>query len=167
MRPKREIFQTSKSAYFATTQTAERRAFFRNERWAQLMVSVLKHYDGTGYNLHAYVVMPDHLHLLLSPVDTIERSMQLLKGGFSFRAKRELEWHGEVWQQGFTDHRVRDAEDWQRHLEYLRQNPVEGKLVEDALLYEFLDIREISFPQGLKPPSWLPAMYGLKPVPFT
>ena len=117
------------------------------------MVDVLKHYDGSGYTLHAYVVMPDHLHVLLTPKDAIEKSVQLIKGGFSFRAKRELGWNGEVWQPGFTDHRIRDSEDWEKHLEYIRLNPVEARLVEDSVLYEWMDFPNRNFPQGLKPSS--------------
>ena len=125
--------------------------FFRHERWSRLMLSTLNHYDGTGYKLHAYVVMPDHLHLLITPFESVEKSVQLIKGGFSFRAKRELEWRGEIWQPGFTDHRIRDEEDWKRHLEYIRQNPADARLVEDSFLYEFLGLPSIEFPQGLKP----------------
>jgi hypothetical protein len=51
-----------------------------------------------------------------APFESVEKSVQLIKGGFSFRAKRELEWKGEIWQPGFTDHRIRDEEDWLRHL---------------------------------------------------
>jgi putative transposase len=115
------------------------------------MLDTLHHYDGTGYKLHAYVVMPDHLHFLISPFESVEKSVQLIKGGFSFRAKRELEWNGEIWQPGFTDHRIRDEEDWTRHLVYIRQNPVEARLVEDAVLYQFMGFPSIAFPQGLKP----------------
>jgi putative transposase len=115
------------------------------------MLSTLNRYDRTGYRLHAYVVMPDHLHLLITPIETVEKSVQLIKGGFSFRAKRELEWSGEIWQTGFTDHRIRDEEDWKRHLDYIRKNPVEAKLVTDAVLYEFSGFPQIEFPQGLKP----------------
>ena len=93
------------------------------------MLDVLRHYDGNGYMLHAFVIMPDHLHLLITPSESVERSVQLFKGGFSFRAKRELDWKGNIWQPGFTDHRIRDEEDWKRHLEYIRSNPVEGRLV--------------------------------------
>ena len=64
------------------------------------MLTMLNHYDGEGYKLHACVVMPDHLHLLITPFGSIEKSVQLSKGGFSFRAKREREWKGEIWQQG-------------------------------------------------------------------
>jgi putative transposase len=115
------------------------------------MLATLAHYEHSGYKLHAYVVMPDHLHLLITPTESVEKSVQLIKGGFSFRAKRELEWTGEIWQPGFTDHRIRDEEDWLRHFEYIRQNPVDAKLVEDSALYQFIGMTDTTFPRGLKP----------------
>ena len=54
------------------------------------MLATLAHYEGLGYKLHAYVIMPDHLHLLMTPAESVEKSVQLIKGGFSFRARREL-----------------------------------------------------------------------------
>jgi putative transposase len=62
-----------------------------------------------------------------------------------------LQWNGEIWQPGFTDHRIRDEEDWKRHLEYIRQNPIDARLVEDVVLYEFMGFPSREFPQGLKP----------------
>ena len=153
MRPTRETTRSNEYAYFVSTQTAARRSLFQVERTARLMVDTLKHYDGTGYRLHAYVIMPDHLHLLITPTESVEKSMQLIKGGFSFRAKRELQCHGEIWQTGFTDHRIRDEEDWKRHLEYIRSNPIEARLVEDIVLYEFIGFLDKEFPRGLKPAS--------------
>jgi putative transposase len=49
--------------------------------------------------------MPDHVHLLItiSGDSTIERVMQFIKGGFSYRLKRELGYLGEVWQRGFSE----------------------------------------------------------------
>ena len=114
-------------------------------------MGTLSHYAEKDFLLHAYVIMPDHFHLLISPSDTLEKSLQLVKGGFSFRAKRELEWKFDIWQPGFTDHRIRDEEDWQRHLAYIRTNPVEAKLVGDPVHYEFMGFPSIAFPQGLKP----------------
>jgi putative transposase len=140
----------NESAYFVTAQTAGRKPFFRDERWARLALSTLDHFDGNGYKLHAYVVMPEHLHLLVVPFETIEKSVQLIKGGFSTRAKRELEWTGEIWQPGFTEHRIRDEEDWLRHLEYIRRNPVEARLVSAAVAYDFMGFPDKDFPQGLR-----------------
>ena len=151
MRPRRETTRSNEFVYFVSTQTDGRKPFFRHERWARLMLATLNHYDGTGYKLHAYVVMPDHLHLLISPFESVEKAAQLIKGGFSFRAKRELLWHGGIWQPGFTDHRIRDVEDWQEHLAYIRNNPVNARLVNDGAHYEFMGMLNIVFPQGLKP----------------
>jgi putative transposase len=151
MRPRRETIRTGEYAYFVSTQTDGRKPFFRHERWARLMLDVLRHYDGTGYKLHAFVIMPDHLHLLITPSESVEKSVQLFKGGFSFRAKRELEWKGEIWQPGFTDHRIRDEDDWGRHLEYIRTNPIEARLIQDSIPFEFIGLPSIEFPQGLKP----------------
>jgi len=138
-------------AYFISTQTEGRKPFFRHERWAKLIMATLEHYGEAAYVLHAFVVMPDHLHLVLSPRETIERSVQLIKGGFSFRAKRELDWKGEIWQPGFTDHRIRDEEDWEHHLEYIRQNPVKAKIAEVSVTYPYMGFPNQHFPQGLKP----------------
>ncbi len=88
---------------------------------------------------------------MITPSEALEKSVQLIKGGFSFRAKRELDWKFEIWQPGFTDHRIRDEEDWKRHLEYIRTNPMEARLVEKSALYEFMSFPNIAFPQGLKP----------------
>jgi putative transposase len=154
MRPTRETIRNNEYAYFVSTQTIGRKSLFRVERWARLLISTIQHYDGTGYKLHAYVVMPDHLHLLITPIESVEKSMQLIKGGFSFRAKRELQWNGEIWQPGFTYHRIRDEEDWQKHLAYIQNNPVNAHLVSDSVHYEFMGLPGIGFPQGLKPADY-------------
>ena len=151
MRPTREPGGSEKSTYFVSTQTTGRRAFFRNEALASLMTSVVHHYRETGYALHAYVIMPDHLHVLMTPKESVEKSVQLIKGGFSFRVKRELGWVHEVWQPGFTDHRIRDEEDWVQHLRYIQLNPVKAHLVEDSALYPYMGFPDRDFPRGLKP----------------
>ena len=46
-----------------------------------------------------------------------------------------------------------DEADWNRHLEYIRKNPVEARLAEEPILYEFMGIGGVEFPQGLKPRS--------------
>jgi putative transposase len=151
MRPTREKLRGSDEAYFISTQTAERKPLFRHTRWAQSMVATIRHYARENFTLHAFVVMPDHLHLLITPLSTVEKAVQLIKGGFSFRARRELGWSGEIWQPGFTDHRIRDEADWNRHLEYIRSNPVDARLTEDSILYEFMGFPDVEFPQRLKP----------------
>ena len=151
MRPLREQLRKRNSTYFVSTQTARRQPFFRHERWANLLRDTILHYHDAGYSLHAYVVMPDHVHLLIVPVDTLEKAVQLIKGGFSFRAKRELDWKLDIWQPGFSDHRIRDEADWKHHLEYIRRNPIEAGLVDHADIYPYVGFPRSDFLQGLKP----------------
>ncbi|MBS1802630.1 MAG: transposase [Acidobacteria bacterium] len=148
MRPTREHVRKQQGAYFVSTQTARRQPFFRHDRWAKLCEATILHYVGNGYSLHAYVVMPDHLHLLITPNESLEKAVQLIKGGFSFRAKNEFAWKADIWQPGFSDHRIRGEEDWERHLEYIRRNPVKLGLFSP---YSYIGFPDVAFPQGLKP----------------
>ncbi len=151
MRPTREIVNTGGHTYFVSSQTADRRPFLRHERWAILMEEVLQHYRGGSYLLHAYVVMPDHFHAMISPSSTVERSMQSIKGGFAFRAKKAFEWRFDVWQVGFSDHRIRDVEDCDRHLSYISHNPVKARLSASPENYRYLQLNLDPIPQRPKP----------------
>jgi putative transposase len=120
---------TGYSVYFITASTFQRRPLFRKEPMARLFLEVLFHYrDKKNYLLHEFVLMPDHFHLLLSPTLSLERSLQLIKGGFSYRAKREVAHSGEIWQPSYYDRRVREIEDYSSFKYYIRRNPVERGL---------------------------------------
>jgi putative transposase len=113
--------------FFITTNTWQRRPIFRDETRASLLVEVLLHYRvESKYLLHEFVVMPDHLHALLTPARdvSLEHAVQFIKGGFSFRLKSRMP----VWQPSFTNHRVRDLEDFESHRQYIWFNPVRAKL---------------------------------------
>jgi putative transposase len=146
----------SQRTFFVTTVTWQRSPIFRVETRARLLIEVLPGYRDQGkYLLHEFVVMPDHIHLLLTPAPEIslERVMQFIKGGYSYRL-RKLE-KIQVWQESFTNHRIRDAEDYERHCEYVRLNPVRARLVREAAAYAFSSassgFRMDAAPQGLKP----------------
>jgi putative transposase len=121
--------------FFTTTKTSMGRALLQSERNATLLIDVLRSYVAAGkFELHDFVVMPDHVHLLItvSGDSTIERAMQFIKGGFSYRLKREFGYLGEVWQHGFSELRVEDHETYVRYREYIAQNPVRAGLVDSA-----------------------------------
>ena len=155
MRPTREHATNAGQTYMVTSSTWERRSLFRNERWARLLVDTLCHYRGTAYLLHDFVIMPDHFHILLTPKTSLEKAVQFIKGGFSYRAKKELGSNMEVWQKGFSDHRIRDAGDYLRHVDYIRQNPVRKSLCQRSEEYPYSSAAagaELdAVPQGLKP----------------
>lgn len=85
--------------FFVTTQTWMRKRLFQTDRNAALLIDVLRSCVRAGrFTLHDFVIMPDHVHLLLttSPDITLEKAVRFIKGGFSFRLKRELGYTGEV-----------------------------------------------------------------------
>ncbi len=138
-----------------TSSTRERRALFQAEPWAKLLIDTLYHYRGMAYLVHEFVIMPDHFHALITPQTSLEKAVQFIKGGFSYRAKKELGSNMEVWQKGFQDHRVRDASDWAVHVSYIHNNPVKEGFCErpDEFPYSsaHAGFELDAVPQGLKP----------------
>ncbi len=150
--------RTGQWTYFITASTYLKQHLLQSERTAPLFIDVLYHYRGEGkYLLHEFVVMPDHFHLLITPGPEValERAMQFIKGGFSFRAKKELGLAGERWQTSFYDRRVRDAVEYQRFRTYIHQNPVRRGLVARAEEYPYSSANPSfgldNVPQRLKP----------------
>src|SRR5664280_3050393 len=108
--------------FFVTTKASMGRALLQSERNASLFIDVLRSYVAARkFQLHDFVVMPDHVHLLITvPGDmTIEKAIQFIKGGFSYRLKKEFRYSGEVWQRGFSEVRVDDRGSFLQHWEYI------------------------------------------------
>jgi len=126
--------------YFITSATVSRRRLFQVQRTAELFLQTLRENRAKGrFQLHAFVVMPAHIHLLLtpSPKISLEKTMQYIKGGFSFQLKSKFD----VWEKSYTNHRVLNAEDYVRHVEYIEQNPVRARLVEQPKAFLFSSAR--------------------------
>lgn len=147
---------TGSGTYFITASTFQKKCLLQSDRMANLLLDVLLNYQKQGrYHLHEYVIMPNHFHLLITPNApiTIEKAIQFIKGGFSFRARKELGIIGEIWQTSFYDHRVRDAGEYARFRHYIHMNPVRRGLVVSAEEFPFssakLKLDEV--PQWLKP----------------
>lgn len=119
-------------SYFVTTKCWQGRSVFQVSETAQIVVETLFHYRDRGaYSLHEFVLMPDHLHLLLTPSATtsLERALQFIKGGSSRRIHAERNQRMEIWQVGYYDWTVRSFSDWNAKVEYIRMNPVQSGLV--------------------------------------
>ena len=121
--------------FFITSRTYNSRRLFQIPSTAELFLQTLQHYRAEGhYQLHAFVVMPDHIHLLMTPqAITLERTIGFIKGGFSHRLNSKLP----VWQRSFTDHRIRDREDFETRRTYIHQNPVRAHLSRTPEAYPF------------------------------
>lgn len=79
--------------------------------------------------------MPDHAHLLLTPAPdvSLEKAMQYIKGGFSFRLKSKLD----VWERSYDSRRIAGLHDYTTHASYIHQNPVRAGLVSDPSHFAF------------------------------
>ncbi len=92
-----------------------------------MLKTLFDYRDAEKYDLFAFVIMPDHLHLLLRPAPdvSLEKVMQLIKGGFSFRLKSKFD----VWNRGFNETQVMDQKAFVKTKAYIEQNPVRRGLV--------------------------------------
>jgi putative transposase len=157
---------------FVTSRTWERRAIFKAAPPCEIFVESLLHYRDLGaYRLHGFVLMPDHFHVLLTPgqASTLERAVQFIKGGSARLIGQRLLFRFPVWQRGFSDHRIRDAADFDVHLNYLDQNPVKGHVVMNSAEYRWSSASGAfpidNAPQGLKPFRAAAASGTAKAVP--
>jgi putative transposase len=115
--------------YVLTAVTHQRRRLFQCTATAELFISTLFRYRDAGkFRLHAFVVMPDHVHILLTPATdiAIERCAQLIKGGFSFAVRKAFA--GDIWQEAYHAHRVVDEEDLRNQTLYILNNPTKKRL---------------------------------------
>jgi REP element-mobilizing transposase RayT len=103
------------------------------------------HDQGTKAAIHAVVVMPDHVHLLLTPLRDLDGNLyslveilQGIKSASAHSLNRALGRSGPVWQEESFDHVLRSDESFEQKAEYIRQNPIRAGLVKEAADYRWL-----------------------------
>jgi putative transposase len=123
-----------------TTDTWQKHPLFINTVLANIVVEqILNCRDRGFYKLYAFVLMPDHLHVLLTPSETtaVEKTMQMIKGGSAHGMGIEGPQKFPIWHAGFHDRWMRDAEEYRGSRKYIEQNPVDANLVEKPEDYVF------------------------------
>jgi putative transposase len=121
----------SNQPYFVTVATRNRQPIFRDRLAAEMMLSELGRLrDEMGFALLAYVVMPDHVHLLVAPgaAAGLSRIMQAVKGRFARLWNQRLSQVGDLWQPRYYDSAVRTQAQLTRWIEYIHRNPVQAGL---------------------------------------
>ena len=147
------------STYFVTTKAWQSVSVFQVSQFTEVVISkILEYRDRGNYLLHEFVLMPNHLHLILTPAESVslEKAIQLIKGGSSHEIHRVRGNKMQIWQYGFHESRVTDWMDYKKKVDYVRFNPVAARLVDRPQDWLYgsaggkcqLD----SIPQGLKPP---------------
>ncbi|MEA3209844.1 MAG: putative methylase [Chthoniobacter sp.] len=110
--------------------------WLRRPEIADLVAGALRHFDGDRYRLSAWVVMPNHVHVVVTPLPGITLS-SILHSWKAFTAKEANKLlpekvEGEFWQRESYDHWCRDAEEVARCVRYVEGNPVKANLCRDA-----------------------------------
>jgi REP element-mobilizing transposase RayT len=115
--------------------------------WARdVVLSSCCHEHRTLYELYVAVVMPNHVHLILTPLIN-ERPSQMfslieimrgIKGSSGRRINQQMGRHGAVWQEESFDHVLRCSEGLDAKVEYVLQNPVRRGLVNDWRQYRWV-----------------------------
>jgi REP element-mobilizing transposase RayT len=105
--------------------------WLRSPHIAQTVVQAIIDSDQSKLcKLHAYVVMPNHVHVLLAPLAQLRSITQFIKGRSARQANLALHRQGKTfWQKESFDHWVRDSAEFDRILRYIRNNPVKARLV--------------------------------------
>jgi putative transposase len=110
----------------------------------------MHYHNTTQYTLHAYCIMPNHLHLLCTPlVDqddvpvSLARVNHSLKGYTAHEANDLLERKGAFWQHESSDHWARDQDQARRILLYVMNNRVKAGLVESWEQWPWTYVRDL------------------------
>ena len=130
--------------FFISTATWERRSILQSTPLCDLLLNILRENRAKQrFELHEFVLMRDHVHLILTPSSQVplEKAIQFIKGGFSFRAKKDLNLIGEIWQKGYNEQRIKDARDYTEKAAYIQMNPVKAGYVDHPNQFPYSSAR--------------------------
>src|SRR5258708_2680654 len=122
--------------YLVTAVTAQRRRLFQVTATAELLAQTILDYRNQGrFLLHAFVIMPDRFHAVITPAPdvSLEKAMQFIKGGFSFRLKSKLD----VWMRSFNESQISTEAKFTSCVRYIEENPVRRQLAATPAAYPF------------------------------
>jgi REP element-mobilizing transposase RayT len=124
-------------------------AYLRMPDIAEVVIDSIVKGAGCDYLLHTWVVMPNHVHLLITPQVEVSALLRRLKGASARQSNRLLGQTGQpFWQDESYDRLVRSTSEFHRIESYILQNPVRAGLVRSVEDYPW---SSISRPGGLKP----------------
>jgi len=114
-------------------------AWLKEVRVAEIVQKALLHFDNKRYRIHAWVIMPNHVHVLLTPCPgyALERILQAWKSYSAKEANRLLDRSGHFWQEDYFDRYIRNEDHFFRAIEYIESNPVKAGLCEKREDWKF------------------------------
>ena len=141
-------------AYFVTTATKNRQNIFLNSKMCRILLVTIEYYKTIfDYKVHGYCLMPDHLHLILTPTSKYNLSviMKMIKGTFARKVNKLTNHSGSLWQFRYFDEAIRSHSQMVKQLDYTHNNPIKAGLVtsiEDYPFSSFNHYHSIPNPKG-------------------
>jgi len=128
-----------KYPYFITTRTASGKQVFSNEKNAEILLSAIYFGREKGwYQLLSFVIMPDHLHLIVIPAEkNVSQIMKSIKGFASRAINLEGRSGVPLWQEGFYDYAIDGVKKLITKIRYVEENPVRKGLAFKVEDYRF------------------------------
>jgi 1-hydroxy-2-methyl-2-(E)-butenyl 4-diphosphate synthase len=101
---------------------------FNNNQNAELVANALKHFDGTRYDLLAWCIMPNHVHVILKLAkgEELDKILHSWKSFTSHEINKLNGTSGSIWQKESYDHLIRDGKDFRNQIDYVLNNPTKA-----------------------------------------
>jgi REP element-mobilizing transposase RayT len=117
--------------------------YLRQPPIAKLVEDTWLHFDGNRYNLIAWVVMPNHVHVMIEIIEghPLDRIIHSWKSFTASEANRLLRRTGQFWFNDYFDRYIRDEKHYYNAIHYIHENPVVARLVERAEDWPFSSAR--------------------------
>ena len=155
---------TKGGTYFFTVNLADRKMTLLTDEIDKLRLIINKVKKKHPFQLNAMVVLPDHLHSLLTlPQDDSDYSTRwsLIKAGFSrqlpkiekINKSRKIKGERGIWQRRYWEHLIRDDRDFENHIDYIHYNPVKHQYVDAAVEWPYSTIHDY-ISQGILSNDW-------------
>ncbi len=126
------------STFLITAPTFHRKRVFQNERYGEALTEILMRCrQESRLLLHDYVLMPDHMHLLVTGkgnVDVVGAVSELQKA-FVDVVRREFGYSGEVWDANLIAHEIHDSKEYVAAARHIHSNPVRVGFCDDEVEY--------------------------------
>lgn len=114
-------------------------AWLNNTAVAEIVQNSLLFFDGQRYSLHAWVIMPNHVHALFTPMEewTVAKILHSWKSFSAREANKILGRVGVFWQREYFDRAIRDEQGFNTAVAYIENNPVKAGLCQVAEEWQF------------------------------
>jgi len=106
--------------------------YLANSDIADMLASVLRHFDEKRYELYSWCIMPNHVHAVVKPWGnySLSKILHSWKSYSAHEANKIMDRKGSFWSEEYYDHLIRDENEFFRTIKYIMENPAEAGLVD-------------------------------------